>query len=85
MPASSGKTTRLRLNRAGDRQANSALYHVVLVRMRYDETTRAYVQRRTIEGKTKKEIIRCLKRYLVRQLYPVICQTLRGDESAANA
>jgi transposase len=60
VPASSGKTNRHRLNRAGDRQANSALYHVVIVRMRYDETTRAYVERRTAEGRTKKEIIRCL-------------------------
>jgi transposase len=60
VPASSGKTNRHRLNRAGDRQANSALYHVVIVRMRYDETTRAYVTRRTAEGRTKKEIIRCL-------------------------
>ncbi len=82
VPASSGKTNRLRLNRAGDRQANSALYHVVLVRMRYDETTRAYVERRTAEGKTKKEIIRCLKRYLVRQLYPLICQSLQGNQPA---
>ncbi len=85
IPASSGKTNRHRLNRAGDRQANSALYHVVIVRMRYDETTRAYVERRTAEGKTKKEIIRCLKRYLIRQLYPLICQTLQRKELAAAA
>jgi transposase len=85
VPASSGKTNRHRLNRAGDRQANSALYHVVIVRMRYDETTRAYVTRRTAEGRTKKEIIRCLKRYLVRQLYPLICQTLQRNDVPSTA
>lgn len=85
VPASSGKTTRLRLNRAGDRQANSALYHVIIVRMRYDETTRAYVQRRIAEGKTKKEIIRCLKRYLVRQLYPLIRDILQTNQPALSA
>ncbi|PCC52761.1 IS110 family transposase, partial [Brevibacterium aurantiacum] len=68
IPASSGKTKRHRLNRAGDRQANSALYHIVMVRLRYNQETRDYVARRTAEGKTKMEIIRCLKRYLVRQL-----------------
>ncbi|TLP90353.1 IS110 family transposase [Nesterenkonia salmonea] len=84
-PASSGKTNRHRLNRAGDRQANSALYHVVIVRMRYDQATRDYVERRTAEGKTKMEIIRCLKRYLVRQLYPVICRSLAGRTLTPNA
>ena len=82
VPASSGRTNRHRLNRAGDRQANSALYHVVIVRMRYDPATQAYVLRRSAEGKTKKEIIRCLKRYLFRQLYPVICRTLQAHEVA---
>lgn len=53
IPASSGKTNRYRLNRAGDRQANSAIYHIVIVRMRYDPATRDYVARRTWEGKTK--------------------------------
>ncbi|MCD5418642.1 IS110 family transposase [Rhodococcus pyridinivorans] len=77
IPASSGKTNRHRLNRAGDRQANSALYHIVLVRLRYDQQTRNYATRRIAEGKTKMEIIRCLKRYLVRQLYPLIVQTLQ--------
>lgn len=85
IPASSGKTNRYRLNRAGDRQANSALYHIVIVRMRYDQTTRDYVSRRIAEGKTKMEIIRCLKRYLVRQLYPVICQSLRTGDLARAA
>ena len=85
LPASSGKTTRRRLNRAGDRQANSAPYHVVIVRMRYDEVTRTYVERRTAEGKTKKEIIRCLKRYLVRQLYPLIRDILQTNRLALSA
>ncbi len=76
IPASSGKTTRHRLNRGGDRQANSALYHIILVRMRYDEHTRDYVTRRTAQAMSKKEIIRCLKRYLARQLFPLIQDTL---------
>jgi len=85
IPASSGKTNRHRLNRAGDRQANSALYHVIIVRLRYDEETQDYAARRTAEGKTKMEIIRCLKRYLVRQLYPLIVQTLQPRPEALTA
>jgi transposase len=69
IPASSGKTTRHRLNRGGNRQANHALWRIVLVRMATDPATRAYVQRRTAEGLTKPEIIRCLKRYVARQVY----------------
>lgn len=72
VPASSGKTNRHRLNRGGDRQANAALYRVVLCRLRWDPRTRAYSQRRTQEGMSKKEIIRCLKRYLARELYQII-------------
>ena len=72
IPASSGKTTRHRLNRGGDRQANAALYRVVLTRLRWDPHTRDYMQRRTKEGKSKKEIIRCLKRYIARELYQLI-------------
>jgi transposase len=72
IPASSGKTTRHRLNRGGDRQANAALYRVVLVRLRWDSRTRDYMQRRTKEGMSKKEIIRCLKRYVARELYQLI-------------
>jgi transposase len=60
--ASSGKTNRHRLNRGGDRAANSALHRVVIVRMKSHPETRAYVQRRTAEGLSKREIIRCLKR-----------------------
>ncbi|MES9539410.1 transposase, partial [Actinomadura sp. NPDC000600] len=72
IPASSGKTTRHRLNRGGDRQANAALYRVVLCRLRWDPRTRAYAERRTTEGLSKKEIIRCLKRYIARELYQII-------------
>jgi len=69
LPANSGKTTsRHRLNRGGDRQANAALYRIVLCRLRYDPATRAYVERRTKEGLTKPEIIRCLKRYVAREV-----------------
>ncbi|MCP9950096.1 IS110 family transposase [Actinomadura madurae] len=72
IPASSGKTTRHRLNRGGDRQANAALYRVVLCRLRWDPRTRAYAERRTRQGLSKKEIIRCLKRYIARELYQII-------------
>jgi transposase len=72
IPASSGKTTRHRLNRGGDRQANAALYRVTLVRLRWHPPTRAYAEQRTKQGLTKKEIIRCLKRYIARELYQLI-------------
>jgi transposase len=70
IPASSGKVTRHRLNPGGDRQANHALYRIVITRMSSHPATRAYVDRRTKEGLSKKEIIRCLKRYVARQVYP---------------
>jgi transposase len=69
IPASSGKTVRHRLNRSGDRQLNRALHNIALCRMRYDAATRAYTERRRTEGKTDREIRRCLKRYIARQLY----------------
>jgi transposase len=72
LPASSGKTQRHRLNRGGDRQANAALYRVVLCRLRWDPATRAYAERRTAGGKSKKEIIRCLKRYVAREVYAIL-------------
>ncbi len=62
-------TNRHRLSRGGDRIANNALWRIVLVRMRYEERTRTYVERRTKEGLSKKEIIRCLKRYVARDVY----------------
>lgn len=70
--ASSGKTVRHRLNRGGDRQANAALYRIVLIRLRYHAPTRAYVERRTSQGKSKAEIIRCLKRYVAREIYRIL-------------
>ncbi|MER7960105.1 IS110 family transposase [Streptomyces sp. NPDC096030] len=66
---SSGKSQRRRLNRGGNRQANAALYRIVLSRLRWDDRTRAYLQRRTAEGKTKREVIRCLKRYTAREIH----------------
>ena len=69
IPASSGKTNRYRLNRGGDRRANAALYRIVIIRLRYDIRSRTYLQRRTAEGKTKTEVIRCLKRYVVREVF----------------
>lgn len=72
LPASSGRTHRHRLNRGGDRQANAALYRIVLCRLRWDPRTRAYAERRTREGMSKKEIIRCLKRYIAREVYTAL-------------
>ena len=72
IPASSGKTTRHRLNRGGDRAANAALHRAVVTRMHWHEPTKIYVARRTTEGKSKPEIMRCLKRYLARQVYRAI-------------
>ena len=76
LQASSGKTIRHRLNRGGDRCANNALWTIAMVRMRSDPRTRAYVERRTKEGLSSKEIHRCLKRYIVRELYPLIMADL---------
>jgi transposase len=70
IPASSGKTIRHRLNPGGDRQANHALWRIVFTRMSSHPPTRAYVERRSAEGLSKKEIIRCLKRYVAREVYP---------------
>ncbi len=70
--ASSGKQRRHRLNRGGDRQANSALWRIAFVRMAHDPRTKAYVARRTAEGKTTKEIMRCLKRYIAREVYKTL-------------
>lgn len=70
--ASSGKTQRRRLNRGGDRQANAALYRIVLSRLRWDGRSRDYLRRRLAEGKTRREIIRCLKRYVAREIYRLI-------------
>jgi transposase len=69
IPASTGRTDRHRLHRGGDRQANAALYRIILCRLRWDPRTRHYLERRTKDGLTKPEIIRCLKRYIARQIY----------------
>jgi transposase len=67
--ASSGRVQRHRLSRGGDRQANNALWRIVMVRLAFDPATKAYMQRRTREGLSKKEVIRCLKRYVAREAY----------------
>ena len=73
IPASSGKTNgRHRLNRGGNRQANAALHRAIVVRMRWHPPTIAYVQRRTAEGLSKKDIIRCLKRFVAREIYGLL-------------
>ena len=79
LPASSGRTHRHRLNRGGDRQANAALYRIVLSRLRWNPRTRAYAQRRSTpghgtqsHGMPKPEIIRCLKRYIAREVYTAL-------------
>ena len=72
LDASSGKQERHRLNRSGDRQANSALWHIVITRMVYDPRTSEYIDRRTKEGRTKKETVRCLKRYVAREVFSLL-------------
>jgi transposase len=72
IPASSGKTVRHRLNRGGNRQANTALYRIVVVRLRWHQPTRDYLARRTTQGLSKKEIIRCLKRYIAREVFAAL-------------
>ncbi len=72
IPASSGKTVRHRLNRGGNRNANSALYRIVISRLSCDPRTKAYVSRRRAEGRTNGEIVRCLKRYVAREIYKLL-------------
>ena len=74
IPASPGKVTRRRLNPGGNREANHALWRIVITRMGSHPATRAYVERRTAEGLSKKEIIRCLRRYVAREA----CRHLRA-------
>ncbi|WP_192748284.1 transposase [Actinopolymorpha pittospori] len=80
IPASSGKTVRHRLNRGGDRRLNRALNTIVLTRMRTDPDTRTYMKRRLAEGKTTKEIRRCLKRYVSRQIFRALAAAHRAPE-----
>jgi transposase len=76
IPASSGKVIRYRLNRRGNRDANRALHVVAAERMSRDERTREYIARRTTEGKSKREAMRCLKRYIARELYGILVSTV---------
>jgi transposase len=78
IPASSGRTQRHRLHRGGDRMANRSLHMAVVVRMRHCPRTRAYVARRTADGLSKKEIIRCLKRYLAREVFRAVSADLKA-------
>lgn len=83
--SSSGKTHRRRLNRGGDRQANSALYTITLARLRWDKRTQHYIRRRVAEGKTRREAIRCLKRYICREIYRDIIATPDPSPRASSA
>ena len=86
IPASSGMTTgRHRLNRGGHRQANAALYRAVIVRMRFHQPTVDYVARRTADGRTKREIIRCLKRFLAREIYQRVMTDFRVRQHITQA
>lgn len=76
LPASSGRTDRHRLNKGGERQANRALHIVAVVRLRYCSRTQAYMQRRTQQGLTKRDILRCLKRYILREAHTAIMKDL---------
>ena len=78
IPVTSGRTDRYRLHRAGDRQANSALWRIVLVRMGCYQPTKDYVARLTAEGKTTTEIMRCLKRYIAREVFPHLLTAAPG-------
>ena len=83
IPASSGKTNRHRLNRGGHRQANAALHRIVVVRLRYDPRTQTYMRRRTKEGMSKAEIIRCLKRYVAREVFSALQTSARIVQTTA--
>jgi hypothetical protein len=83
--ASSGRVVRHRLNRGGDRQANNALWRIVFVRMRFDPKTRDYVERRTKEGLSRKEIMRCLKRFVAREVYRCIVNDQPARAAPTNA
>ena len=81
IPASSGRRDRHRLNRGGDRAANHALHTIVLCRMRHDPRTRTYVERRTAEGLAKKDIMRCLKRHVAREVYRVLMRAIHTPDT----
>jgi transposase len=81
--ASTGRQERHRLNRGGDRQANAALYIIVISRLRWDPTTQAYMTRRRAQGKTRKEVIRCLKLYVAREVHRAILTDLAPATTTA--
>jgi transposase len=83
--ASSGKTRRRRLNRGGDRRANAALYRIALTRARGEQRTRDYLDHRTTQGNTRREAIRCLKRYIAREIYHLIQQPNPADQALRTA
>jgi transposase len=85
VPASSGKTTRHRLSRGGDRAANSALHIIAIGRLRTDPRTQAYVAKRITEGHSKLEAIRCLKRYIAREVFSLIKQQTQESHPAPTA
>ena len=78
-------TGRHRLNRGGHRQANAALYRAVIVLMRFHQPTVDYVARRTADGRTKREIIRCLKRFLAREIYQRVMTDFRVRQHITQA
>ena len=80
-PSLLGKTRRHRLNHGGDRDADRALHVIVVVRLRYCQRTQTYMQRRLAEGKSKRETMRCLKRYVVREIYTTLRQDLAQLET----
>ena len=85
VPASSGKTVRHRLNRGGDRAANSALHIIAIGRLRTDARTKSYVAKRVAEGHSKLEAIRCVKRYIAREVFKLITQRQRAINQSAIA
>ena len=85
LPASSGRTMRHRLNRGGDRALNRALHTIAMTRMNTCPTTQAYVARRTAQGKTPREIRRCLKRYIARELYRALTSTMTTTGASTGA
>ncbi len=83
LPASSGRITRHRLNRGGDRALNRAIHTIALTRIRSCSRTRAYAERRNAEGKTPREIRRCVKRYIARELYRALTQAMTTPNTSA--
>jgi len=80
IPASSGEVVRFRLNRGGDRQLNRALHTIAITRARYDTRTKEYVARRVAEGKSEREVRRCLKRYIARQIFRILEADARSHQ-----